>query len=184
MPEAVGMIEFSSIAMGYLVEDEMLKAADVQLLVARTVCSGKYIVIIGGDVSGVEASVAAGVKAGSEGIVDTLVIPNVHPSIFPAITGNVYLKPEEISALGIVETFSAASAIEAADAAVKAANVTLFRVHLCMAIGGKGYALFTGDVSACQAAVAVGSQVASDHGLLVNRVVIPGPRAELFREFV
>lgn len=184
MPEAVGMIELSSIAVGYLVQDAMLKSADVRLLVARTVCSGKYLVIVGGDVSAVQSSVAAGEAAGPEGIIDTVVIPNVHSSVFPAISGSVYLRPEEISALGVVETFSAASAIEAADAAVKTANVALFRVHLCMAIGGKGFCLFTGDVADCLAAVEAAAKVAADHGLLVNKVVIAGPRPELFREFV
>lgn len=184
MPDAVGMIELSSIALGYEVEDAMLKAADVQLLLARTICSGKYLVVIGGDVSGVQTAISNGITTGREGVIDNIVIPNVHPSVLPAISGTVDLHPNEVGALGVVETFSAASAVEAADAAVKAAAVVPFRIHLAMAIGGKGYCLLTGDVSACQAAVAAGSEVASNHGLLVNRVVIPRPRRELFREFI
>jgi microcompartment protein CcmL/EutN len=184
MPDAVGMIELSSIALGYEVEDAMLKAADVQLLLARTVCSGKYLIIVGGTVSGVQTSVETGRQVAPDGVIDSIVIPNVHASIFPAISGAVDLGPSEVGALGIVETFSAASAVEAADAAVKAGSVVPFRIHLAMAIGGKGYALVTGDVSACRAAIAAASDVAAEHGLLVNRVVIPRPRAELFREFI
>jgi microcompartment protein CcmL/EutN len=178
------MVEVSSIAMGYEVQDAMLKAAEVQLLVARTICSGKYLVAVGGSVSDVQSAVSAGVEVSKEGIIDHIVIPNIHPSIFPAITGAVDLKPEEARALGIVETFSAASAVEAADAAVKAGNVTLFRVHLAMALGGKGFILVTGDVAGCRAAVEAGSAAAAEHGLLVNHVVIPGPRRELFGEYI
>ena len=47
----------------------------------------------------------------------------------------------------MVEAFSVASVIEAADAAVKAANVQLLHIHLAMAIGGKGFVSMTGDVA-------------------------------------
>ena len=53
MHNAVGIVEVSSIAMGYEVQDAMLKAANVELLVARTICSGKYLVAVGGDVAAV-----------------------------------------------------------------------------------------------------------------------------------
>lgn len=184
MPNAVGILELSSIALGFELEDQMLKAAEVQLLVARTICSGKYLVVIGGDVGAVKASVAAAVTQAREGLIDQLVIPNVHASVFPAISGAAELNAKHLGALGVIETFSAASIIEAADAAVKTANVTLFRIHVAMAVGGKGYALLTGEVGACRAAVDAGAAAAARHGLLVNKVVIPGPSRELFREFI
>ena len=84
----------------------------------------------------------------------------------------------------MIETFSAASIIDAADAAVKSANVTLLRVHLAMALGGKGFVLMAGDVSSVQAAVAAGSQAAAEEGMLVARVVIPAPSEELFRDYI
>jgi microcompartment protein CcmL/EutN len=184
MPEAIGMVECSSIAMGFEIEDAMLKAADVELLIARTICSGKFLVTVAGSVADVESSVNAGISLAREGLIDHIVIPNIHPAVFPAITGSVELTPEEARALGIIETFGAASAVQAADAAVKAGSVTLFRVHLAMALGGKGFVLVTGDVAGCRAAVEAGAAAAAEHGLLVNHVVIPGPRRELFREFI
>ena len=80
-PKSIGALELSSIGMGYLVEDEMLKAASVELLVARTICSGKYLIIIGGSVSDVQASIDAGVKRADEAIIDQLVLPNVHEAV-------------------------------------------------------------------------------------------------------
>ena len=35
---SIGLIELSSIAAGYLVGDAMLKAADVELLLSRSIC--------------------------------------------------------------------------------------------------------------------------------------------------
>ncbi len=181
---AVGVVELSSIAEGYRVQDTMLKTADTKLIVARTICSGKYIVIVGGDVAGVTSSVEAGEEVCPDGIIDTLVIPNVHESVFPAISGVVPIPDEGQTALGVIETFSASSAIEAGDAAVKAANVILFRIHLAMAVGGKGFVQVSGDVASVHSAVEAGADAAGRKGLLVSRVTIAAPRKELFGEFI
>ncbi|MCX7016501.1 MAG: BMC domain-containing protein [Candidatus Sumerlaeota bacterium] len=184
MPQAVGMIETSSIAIGHEAEDAMLKAADVRLLVARTICSGKYLVIIGGDVAAVEAALAAG-RAAAEGVlIDEMIVPVAHPGVFPALANSVALPAEQVGALGIVETFSACSIVEAADAAAKAAEVTLLRIHVAMAIGGKGFFLCTGDVAAVRSAIEAGAAVAARHGILVATAVIPNPQRELFREYI
>jgi len=183
-PDTIGLLELSSIATGYEVEDAMLKAANVELLVARTICSGKYLVVVAGDTSAVTASVEAGQELSGNALVEARVIPRVHPQIFPAISGVVELSKEEIGALGVLETFSASSIIDCADAAAKAGDVTLFRVHLAMAVGGKGFFLVTGTVSAVEAAVAAGEDVARDSGILVDRRVIPRPRPALFREYI
>ncbi|NNM29683.1 MAG: BMC domain-containing protein, partial [Akkermansiaceae bacterium] len=87
-------------------------------------------------------------------------------------------------ALGVIESFSVTSLIEAADAAAKAADVQLIELRLAMALGGKAFATLTGSVSAVQAAVDAGSEVVSAKGLLVNRVVIPRPHANLMNEMV
>lgn len=179
---AIGMIELSSIAKGFLVADTVLKTANVEIVVNRTVCPGKYMVLLGGSVDAVTASVDAGVDIGERHIVDHFIIPNVHPEVFPAFSGLSRLP--ELRALGVIEAFSTASIIEAADAAVKAANITLLNIHIAMAIGGKGFVSLTGDVAAVQAAVDAGSDVVMQRGLLVETVVIPSLRQELITEFI
>ena len=119
-----------------------------------------------------------------DGVIDTLVIPNVHEDVYPAISGVVPLPPGGPGALGIVETFSASAAIEAADAIAKTATVTVFRVHLAMAVGGKGFVQVTGDVADVRSAVEVGAQAAGRKGLLVSYITIPAPREELFGEMI
>ncbi len=181
---AIGLVELSSIAVGYDVEDAMLKTARVDLLFARTICSGKYIVVVGGDISAVKSAVEAGAAKGDGYIIEQRVIPRVHSGVFPAIAGSVFLEPEEAKSIGVVETFSASSIIDCADAAAKASDVKLFRIHLAMAVGGKGFFVLTGDVASVEAAVEAAKQVAKQEGILVGTAVIPSPRKELFQEYI
>lgn len=183
-PKAIGAVELSSVGVGYRVQDAMLKAASVELLIARTICSGKYFIVVGGPVSDVTSSVAAGRDVADEAIIDDLIIPNVHESVFPALGQSVVLEAGQAQALGVIETFSGVSIVAAADAAAKAGKVTLFRMHVAMALGGKGFCLLTGSVADVEAAVAAGAAAASERGLLVSSVVIPRPAPELFEEYL
>ena len=179
---AIGIVEVSSIARGYQVADAVLKRADVEIVVNRTICPGKYMVLISGDVDAVNASIETGIQVGAHSVVDHFIIPNVHPDVFPAISGVAHLP--ELKALGVIESFSVASVIEAADAAVKAANIQLLNVHLAMAIGGKGFVVLTGEVGAVESAVEAGAAIIEKKGLLVEKVVIPSPRKEIIDEYI
>lgn len=183
-PRSIGAVELTSIGIGYRAQDTMLDAANVEILLARTICSGKYFIVIGGGVSDVRAALNAGVEEAGESIIDQLVIPNVHPSVFPALGQSVVLENAQAEALGVIETFSGVSIVAAADAAAKAARVTLFRIHVAMALGGKGYCLMTGTVADCESGVRAGAEEARQRGLLVSEVVIARPNRELFSEFI
>ena len=180
--DSIGLIELTSIAAGYQAADAMLKASQVDLMLSRSICSGKYMVMVRGDVAAVEASVSAGLSGCRFAVIDSFVIPNLHEAVFPAIAGST--KVEELNALGIVESFSVASLIEGADAAVKTANVELIEIRLAMALGGKAFVTLTGNVAAVQSAVEAGAQVVGQKGMLVNKVVIPHPRPELLNEMI
>ena len=183
-PSSIGLIELSSVAAGYLVQDVMLKAASVQLLLARSICSGKYLIAVAGDVTSVDAAVAAGAAAAGPSLIERRQVAQIHPEVLQAISNAVEVDPRQLRAIGVVETFSAASIIAAADAAIKAANVTLLRIHLAMALGGKGFVLMAGDVSSLREAVEVGSRAAAEEGMLVGRSVISAPSPELFRDYI
>ena len=180
--DSIGLIELTSIAAGFQAADAMLKASNVEILLSRSICSGKYMVMVRGDVAAVEASVAAGMSGCRFAVIDSFVIPNLHEAVFPAIAGSS--KVEALNALGIVESFSVAALIEGADAAVKAANVQLIEIRLAMALGGKAFVTMTGDVAAVQASVDAAAQVVGQKGMLVNKVVIPHPRGELLNEMI
>ena len=179
---SIGLVELSSIAAGFLVADTMLKAADVTLVLNRTICSGKYLVLVAGNVAAVQAAVAAGTAAGGVAIIDSCTLPNIDPAVFPAIAGTVVVQSHQ--ALGVIEAFSVAALIEGADTAVKAANVELAEIRLAMALGGKAFVKLVGDVAAVQAAVQAGAARVAERGLLVNKVVIPAPMQEILGETV
>ncbi|MBN1356580.1 BMC domain-containing protein [bacterium] len=178
----MGLLEFSSIASGHVAEDAMLKAGTVDLVLARTICSGKYLVIVSGDVDAVRAALYSGKENAQGTVVDELLLPYVHPAVLPALACVTELTPEDRDAMGIVETYSAVSAVRGADAACKAADIILFRLHLAMAVGGKGYFCFTGDIASVQAAIDAAVDLVGGEGLLAGAVTIPRPREELFRE--
>ena len=107
---SIGLIELSSVAAGFQVTDTALKAGNVRLLLARTICSGKYMVLFGGGTAAVEAAAEAGSAAAGPSLIDRFVIANVHPDVLDAIGRN---EPDEPSgALGVLESFSVAALIE------------------------------------------------------------------------
>lgn len=81
------------------------------------------------------------------------------------------------TALGIIETKGLATAIQAADAAVKAANVTLGE-YLSVG-GGKVNIIVRGDVAAVKSAVDAGVSAASQIGEVQGQTVIPRPSDKL-----
>jgi microcompartment protein CcmL/EutN len=179
---SIGMIETSSIVRGIEAADAMLKASDVSLLLNRAVCSGKYVVLVQGNVGAVRASVAAGAEVAADALVDEMVLPHVHPAVLPAL-GNV-TQPGALDALGIVETFSVATLIEAADGAAKTSPIDIMEMRLAMALGGKAFLTFTGQLAAVTAAVDSAASVARAKGLLVDTTVIPNPRPEIVRDLI
>lgn len=182
MLHAIGLVELNSIAKGIEVTDYMLKTADVKLLTSKTICPGKYIVMIGGDVAAVNQSVQVGAEEGGHLLVDQFVLPNIHPSVLPAISGVTQVNQRQ--AVGVVETYSVAACIEAADIAVKAANIELVRVHMAFGIGGKCYFVASGDVADIKSAVEVASASAGEKGLLVYNMVVPRPHPELWEQLI
>lgn len=179
---AIGLIELSSIAAGMQAADTMLKTSSIELILSRTICAGKYMVLVGGDVSSIKAAVDAVNELLEESIIDTFVIPSVHPDIFPVLNGTN--PPPKLEALGILESFSVASLIEGADEACKAAEVQMIEIRLAMALGGKAFCTLTGDVAAVTSAVEAGARLIAEKGLLVNKVVIANACQELLDEMV
>ncbi len=176
---ALGMAESTSIGLGIEAADHMLKAAQVEPVFVKTICPGKFIIAVSGDVAAVNAALDAGKECLGASLVDWFSIANLHREVLMAMS-SATLSPEP-GALGILETFSASSIVLAADAAVKAANISLLDVRIAMGLGGKGYALISGDVASVQAAVDAGAKEVEASGLLASRVVIPQPAAELWR---
>ena len=111
MKKAIGMVEYKTVSSGMRAADLMVKTAEVDILQADTVCPGKFMVLISGELSAVKAAVDAAKNADSEQLIDCFVLGNPHDSIFSALYGASEIGSP--NALGVLETFSAAAAIVA-----------------------------------------------------------------------
>ena len=176
---ALGLLELYSVARGMQAADAGNKAAAVRLIFARPFCAGKFAILWTGDVAGVRAALAAGRRVGSHLVVDETLLPAAHPSLIPALGGANPYPPG--AALGVVETYSIASTLGAADAAAKAAHVEIVELRVAVGLGGRGYFSVAGEVAAVQQAVDVARAYVVELGLLVDTQVIPAPDPQLIR---
>jgi microcompartment protein CcmL/EutN len=174
---SIGLIETTSVARGYEVADAVVKVSPVELLWARTVSPGHFVVLFAGDVAEVEAGLQRGVEVAGDVLHDAMQIPNVHMDLIPSIRGPRRVAIEE--ALGIVECTGVATTVLAADAAIKTAYVDLVEVRLAMHLGGKGFFLVAGETADVEAAVAVAADIAKARSAHVSDVVIPRVTPEL-----
>lgn len=174
---AIGLIETTSVARGIQSADEMLKSASVELIMARPACPGKYLAMVAGDVGAVQSAVDSGKAVTGEFLVDSFVIASVHPAVFPALTACTII--DRIQSLGIIETYSVAASIIAADECVKSADVSLIEIRCATGLAGKSFVTLTGDVGSVNAAVEAGLGAVADSSLVLSHVVIPSPSPEL-----
>lgn len=182
MSKAIGMIEFKTVAAGITAADQMVKTADVELLEAQTVCPGKYIALIAGDLSAVNAAVERAQATRPEELINSFVLGNPDASIFPAIYGSSRI--DAVDALGILETYDAASIIVAADIAAKTAIVKLIELRIAKGMCGKSYMLITGEVAACEAAIAKAKASAGEKGMYLDSSVIAHPDAQICKSIL
>lgn len=177
MAKAIGMIEYMTVSVGIDATDTMLKTSEVELIEAQVVCPGKYIALIEGDLSAVRAAVDSAKKKCGEKLIDSFVLGNPHEALYGAMMGAPEI--DSMQALGIIETYSAASAIVAADTAAKTAIVELLEMRLAVGMCGKSYVLITGGVAAVEAAVDTVKKQIQDSAMLLDCAVIANPSPDL-----
>lgn len=173
---AIGVLELNSIARGIICTDVMLKAAPVNVALSQTICPGKYLVMISGDEDPVRESMAVGRHYAGNYLVADILIPNVHEQVIPAVSAVQAL--DGLDSVGIIETFSVAGTVLAADAACKAAGVKLIEVRLANGLGGKAYFTMSGDQADIEASLAAGVAVL-EPAMLVRSEIIPAPHNEI-----
>lgn len=157
---AIAMLEFSSIAVGVRAADALAKKAPVKLIGVGTVQPGKFAILFGGDVACVTESFHEGRRVGDAAILDSVMLPDAHKAVREAVLGRLGNWGDD--AVGVIETPTLASVIQAADAAMKGAIVSLVEIRLGDGLGGKGLAHFGGLLADVQAAVEIGCAAISD----------------------
>ncbi|MBQ9416399.1 MAG: BMC domain-containing protein [Clostridia bacterium] len=178
MYQTVGVIELKSIAKGIEATDASLKSAGVRLIVAHAICPGKFEIMLTGSIADVTAAIDHVKGRFADTIIDTSLMGRIDPTVIAALFSTQAVAKK--GALGVIETYSAASIIKAADIAVKTAKVEIYDLRVSRGMGGKGIVLLTGEVGDVSAAVAAGANYARDLGMLNSQVVIAAPHEELW----
>lgn len=173
---AIGLLELSSIALGYVVTDGIAKKAPVRILRAQTTSPGKFLLLFTGDVGSVMESFELAMTLGGDAILDHVMIPNLDPQVFPALNGVADV--EAFDSLGIIETFSLPSAIAAADKAVKTAAVQLIEIRAPFGLGGKSFLTMTGTLEDMEAAIEDACAIIPP-GMLCRHALIANPHEDL-----
>ena len=180
MYKAIGVIELKSIPKGVEAADAALKSAGIDMVSAHPSCPGKYEIILTGSISNVTAAVSH-VLARFEGyVIDSSAMGRIDEQVIKALFGTA--PGEAKGSLGLIETFSAASAIKAADIAVKTARVSIYDLRVSRGMGGKGVVMLTGEIGDVSAAVEAGVKHAKGVGTLSSSAVIAAPHDDLWRQ--
>lgn len=177
MKKSIGLLEFKSIAKGIEVTDEVLKAANVELIFANPICPGKYVAMVTGEVAAVNHAMRTAENLGDVFQIESLTLSNVQDEVLKALAGTI--DPGEIQALGIIETMSAVSSIMVADTAVKSSNIRLIEVRIARGLGGKGFTLLTGEISSVKRAIEACKNEYKPTGEILCATVVATPNKAL-----
>lgn len=172
MNKSIGGIELRSISKGIEVADFMVKKAQVEIIYFKSICPGKFIALISGNEGEVKIAIDYAVELGKEYTVDSFVLNNVHEDIINSIKGK-YTEYKK-GAIGIVETNSVCSGLQALDRMLKDANVTIVKVQLAFVIGGKFVFTVSGELSDIQNGINVMKTVINNKKI-INISVVPSP---------
>ncbi|MBN1298412.1 MAG: BMC domain-containing protein [Actinobacteria bacterium] len=175
----VAAVEFKSISRGLIVTDEMVKAAKVRLLLATTLCPGKYLTIVSGDVAAVEKSLKVAEQIGGRHVFSSFVISGIGPEVLDAISGKVISKIKD--AIAIIESLQMANIINAADIAIDSANVEIAELRLGKGCGVNSFFIITGSLTAVNEAAASAAGFLKEEGSLIAYRVIANPDRELLK---
>ena len=175
----IGLLELSSVARGVEVADSILWEANVDLLLASPVQPGKYVMLFSGSVQDVGSALRRGKEIAGQDLVDELLIQQIHEQVESGLRRRGGHIDGKLDAIGVVETSTVASAITAADQALKTATVDLFDLRIANGLDGKSFLSVIGPVSDVRSAVTAAAKSAEAGQKLLRSVVIPRPHPEL-----
>ena len=198
---ALGFVEIPFLSVAAVVADAAVKSARVSILGFEATGNENILIRLGGGISDVEAALAMADKTATrlgssarvqslarpaEGMHAMIHFPNAQnplyggrdqllPTDFPQPENKIMSNKQE--ALGILETQGLTAILEATDAMLKAANVTLVGKEKI----GAAYVtvIVKGDVAAVTAAVEAGSRAVGQLGKLIAAHVIARPHEDL-----
>lgn len=177
MNKSIGALEFMNISRGMYVADAILKKATVEILYFKAICPGKFLIIVGGDEDEIDTAIDYGEEISGQNLVDSFKVHAVSPEILAGFKSK-YERVDFIDAIGIVEARKVCTGIRALDKVLKAADVSLLKIFMAFAIGGKLVFMVTGSVSSIEYSLSQCRDILSDQEYN-NISILPSPNREM-----
>lgn len=182
MSKSIGAIEFKSIAKGIEISNEIVKKSLVEVLYLKSICPGKFLIIISGDTSYVNEAIDYGIAKGCNYIVDSFIINVINEEIINGLK-HKYKKLKNISSIGILETNKVCSGLKALDKTLKSSDVTLIKLQLSFAIGGKLVYIVSGDLSSLEYGINEGISILRKNDI-VNKSIIQSVDDQIIKSLI
>ncbi len=175
----VAIVEFKSVSRGILVTDGMIKSARVDGVFAGTLCPGRYLTIVEGEVSAVESALETADKLGGRHVISSLIVSGINLKVIEAIGGDTVSAPLE--SIGIIEGMQMANLISSADICVDSANVEFADFRLAQGCGANSFYIVTGTLSSVNEAVKNAAGFLKKYGSLEAYKIIPNPDRQVWK---
>lgn len=172
MSRSIASFEFKSISKGTEVTDEMIKLAEVQIILFRVICPGRLLVILEGEEDAVKTVFNRGNEAGNGQILDSAIISGVKDTVIQALTTRIIMPSK--GAVGLFETMTISSGIKALDSTLKGGNLNLVKLQMASGISGRLVFTVSGDVSDVEQGLKSGKD-AIEARRIINTSIIRSP---------
>lgn len=146
MNNSLALLEFSSVAVGIMAVDKMLKKSPVALLQCGTVHPGRYLALVGGSVAATEEAFAEGCDLGEQKAVlsGKVMLADPHPALRAALGGERVAPAGDT--VGILEMDQSPAMLRLLDEVLKAVPVNLVELRLADDLGGAALAVLDGEL--------------------------------------
>ena len=171
--------EFKSVSRGIKVADSMAKSASIKIIQASTLCPGKYVTILEGEISALKSAEKIAEAEGGRHLFSSSLISSIDEKIIGAIGGR--LKDPEAGAIGVIEGPHMADLVSSSDIAVDSAPVEFIEYRLARGCGVNSFYIMTGGFSALNEAVNNAAEYLTSRGSLLAYRIIPGPDRQVLR---
>jgi len=171
--------EFKSVSRGIMVTDSMAKSAEVNIVQAGSLCPGKYLTILDGEISALISAGKIAEEQGGRHLFSSFTISGIDQRIIEAIGGD--LAEASADAVGIIEGPYMADLINSSDIAVDSAAVDFIEYRLARGCGVNSFFVITGVLSAVNEAADNASRFLGERGSLIAYKVLPAPDRQVMR---
>lgn len=182
MNTSIGALEFTSISRGMYIADAIVKKADVEIIYFKTICPGKFLIIVSGDEGEIDTAIDYGISIAGKTLFDSFKVHAVSKAIINGIKSQ-YSPVGRPDAVAIVETKKVCTGIRVLDIMLKAADVTLVRIYLAFTIGGKLVFIVNGPVSSIEHGIIQCKKLLSQ-AECDNIAVIPSPNLDILDNLI